>query len=83
MSLLIKAEEQALLAEIRALPFRDFEFHGFIGKRRVVSFGWRYDFNGGGLEQNGGYAGAFFCLCVNRLPRSRRFPSGFAAGSGH
>ena len=47
----IEAEEQALLAEIRALPFRDFEFHGFVGKRRVVSFGWRYDFNGGGLSK--------------------------------
>ena len=50
-SLLDQAEEQALLAEIRALPFRDFEFHGFVGKRRVVSFGWRYDFNGGGLSK--------------------------------
>lgn len=39
------AEEQALLAEIRGLPFRDFELHGFTGKRRVVSFGWRYDFS--------------------------------------
>jgi alkylated DNA repair dioxygenase AlkB len=27
-SLLDEAEEQALLAEIRSLPFRDFEFHG-------------------------------------------------------
>ena len=50
-SLLDQAEEQALLAEIRALPLRDFEFHGFVGKRRVVSFGWRYDFNGGGLSK--------------------------------
>ena len=31
------------------LPFPAFEFHGFLGKRRTVSFGWRYDFNGGGL----------------------------------
>jgi alkylated DNA repair dioxygenase AlkB len=50
-SLLDEAEEQALLAEVRSLPFRDFEFHGFVGKRRVVSFGWRYDFNGGGLSK--------------------------------
>jgi alkylated DNA repair dioxygenase AlkB len=33
------------------LPFREFEFHGFTGKRRIVSFGWRYDFNGGGLTR--------------------------------
>jgi len=33
------------------LPFKEFEFHGFKGKRRVVWFGWRYDFNGGGLRK--------------------------------
>jgi len=27
------------------LPFREFEFRGFLGKRRTVSFGWRHDFN--------------------------------------
>jgi alkylated DNA repair dioxygenase AlkB len=37
--------ESRLIEQIRGLPFRDFEFHGFTGKRRVVSFGWRYDFN--------------------------------------
>jgi len=37
--------ESLLLEEIRGLPFRDFEFHGYTGRRRVVSFGWRYDFN--------------------------------------
>ena len=37
--------EARLIEEIRHLPFRDFEFHGFTGKRRVVSFGWRYDFD--------------------------------------
>jgi len=38
-------EEHALAFEIERLPFRAFQFHGFEGKRRVVSFGWRYDFN--------------------------------------
>ena len=36
---------------MESLPFREFEFHGFTGKRRTVSFGWRYDFNGGGLTK--------------------------------
>ena len=27
------------------LPFAEFQFQGFTGKRRTVSFGWRYDFN--------------------------------------
>ncbi len=36
--------EQKLLARFRDLPFREFEFHGYTGKRRVISFGWQYDF---------------------------------------
>src|SRR5438046_1528731 len=39
-----REEEQQLLLLVQALPFKDFEFHGFLGKRRVVSFGWHYDF---------------------------------------
>jgi len=38
-------EESRLLCEITSLPFKEFQFHGFEGKRRVVSFGWRYDFS--------------------------------------
>ena len=45
-------EEQRLLALLSGLPFKEFEFHGFLGKRRTVSFGWRYDFNGDGLGQS-------------------------------
>jgi alkylated DNA repair dioxygenase AlkB len=37
-------EERDLLRHVGQLPFASFEFHGFTGKRRVVSFGWRYDF---------------------------------------
>lgn len=43
--LLSPAQEDELLQRIRELPFREFEFQGYVGKRRVVSFGWRYDFN--------------------------------------
>src|SRR5687768_13618845 len=42
---LSRDEERALLDELTALPFREFEFHGYTGKRRVVSYGWQYDFN--------------------------------------
>jgi len=42
------ADEDALVARVRELPFQEFEFHGFRGKRRVVSFGWKYEFSGGG-----------------------------------
>jgi hypothetical protein len=48
---LISAPDEASLVEhIPELPFREFEFHGYAGKRRVVSFGWRYDFNEKGLR---------------------------------
>ena len=49
--LIDESEEGALVAEIERLPFKAFEFHGFEGKRRVVSFGWRYDFNLGKVEE--------------------------------
>jgi alkylated DNA repair dioxygenase AlkB len=42
---LISAEEErALVARVAELPFKEFEFQGYRGKRRVVSFGWQYDF---------------------------------------
>ncbi|MFN3584193.1 alpha-ketoglutarate-dependent dioxygenase AlkB [Phenylobacterium sp.] len=44
-------EERGLLAEMARLPFEPFQFRGYEGRRRVVSFGWRYDFNGPGLVQ--------------------------------
>jgi alkylated DNA repair dioxygenase AlkB len=44
------AEEAGLVAAFADLPFKEFEFHGFYGKRRVVSFGHRYDFNSGVLK---------------------------------
>ena len=45
------AMELDLLARVRKLPFREFEFQGYTGKRRVVSYGWRYDFNDRRLEK--------------------------------
>src|SRR5262249_37812045 len=51
--LISPTEEHELVREVAALPFREFEFHGFLGRRRTVAFGWRYDFNGGGLQQTG------------------------------
>jgi alkylated DNA repair dioxygenase AlkB len=43
---LISARQEAALVDaFKDLPFKEFEFQGFLGKRRVVSFGWKYDFN--------------------------------------
>ena len=44
------AEEQALVRRIAGLPFKPFEFHGFTGNRRTVSFGLHYAFDGSGLR---------------------------------
>ena len=44
------AEEQAFVARFEALPFKPYEFRGYLGNRRTVSFGWRYDHNRMKLE---------------------------------
>ncbi|CAN7620626.1 alpha-ketoglutarate-dependent dioxygenase AlkB [Phenylobacterium sp. LjRoot164] len=44
-------QERALRAEIERLPFAPFEFQGYLGHRRVVSFGWRYNFSRRRLER--------------------------------
>ena len=48
---LTPSEEAALVERIGALPFAPFQFHGFEGKRRTVSFGWQYRFDGSGLHE--------------------------------
>ncbi|HEX2135668.1 MAG TPA: alpha-ketoglutarate-dependent dioxygenase AlkB [Microvirga sp.] len=37
-------EERRLVERMAELPFSAFRFHGYLGKRRVVSFGWQFDF---------------------------------------
>jgi len=38
-------EECDLLAWLATQPFAPFQFRGYEGKRRVISFGWKYDFS--------------------------------------
>jgi alkylated DNA repair dioxygenase AlkB len=45
------AEEQELIARIQELPLKEFEFHGYVGKRRTLSYGWHYDFTDARLHQ--------------------------------
>jgi alkylated DNA repair dioxygenase AlkB len=52
-ALISAQEETTIAAAIAALELKPFAFHGFFGNRRTASFGWRYDFNGGGLQQAG------------------------------
>jgi alkylated DNA repair dioxygenase AlkB len=44
-------DEVELVAHLQNLSFEEFDFHGFKGKRRVVSFGWRYDYSGSQLRR--------------------------------
>jgi alkylated DNA repair protein (DNA oxidative demethylase) len=49
--LIAPAEEAALAALMAELPFAPFQFHGFEGNRRTISYGWHYAFDGGGLRE--------------------------------
>src|SRR2546423_14621911 len=42
---LTSGDEENLLRQLEVLAFKEFEFHGYLGKRRVVYYGWRYDFD--------------------------------------
>jgi len=42
--ILSAGEEEALARELEAAPFKPFDFQGFLANRRVVSFGFRYDY---------------------------------------
>ena len=44
-ALISPQEEQNLLERFAELPFREFQFRGYVGRRRTVSFGWEYDFS--------------------------------------
>lgn len=44
-------EEQELVGHVRELPLKEFEFHGYVGKRRTISYGWHYDFGQERLQQ--------------------------------
>ncbi|WP_254062740.1 alpha-ketoglutarate-dependent dioxygenase AlkB [Caulobacter sp. S45] len=46
---LSQAEADELVDKLADLNFEPFRFRGFVGRREVVSFGWRYDFDRGKL----------------------------------
>src|SRR5829696_3357448 len=39
------AEERALIDRLGTLGLSSFRFHGWLGNRKTMSFGWRYDFD--------------------------------------
>src|SRR3982074_1614357 len=44
-------EETRLVAELDRLDLKPFEFHGYLGNRRVVNFGLKYDFSRRSVQQ--------------------------------
>lgn len=44
-------QERELLRHVQQLPLKEFQFHGYVGKRRTMSFGWHYDFAHEKLER--------------------------------
>ena len=46
------AAEQAFVAQFASLPLKPFEFHGHQGNRRIVSYGYRYDYAGRTLRRS-------------------------------
>ena len=44
--LLSPAAEGDFTAQFESLPFKPFDFHGYQGNRRIVSYGYRYDYSG-------------------------------------
>ena len=51
-NVLSKADEAAAVRRFETLPFRPFEFHGYRGNRRIVSFGWQYDYSSRALRES-------------------------------
>jgi alkylated DNA repair dioxygenase AlkB len=49
-NVLSREQETEAVEWIERLDFKPFAFRGFTCNRRTVSFGWRYDFNGGGFQ---------------------------------
>jgi alkylated DNA repair dioxygenase AlkB len=42
--LIADAAQNAFIEQIKDLPLQSFDFYGFKANRRVISYGWRYDF---------------------------------------
>jgi alkylated DNA repair dioxygenase AlkB len=69
-ALIAPEQEMALIAFIETLPLKPFEFvGGFTGNRRVMSFGWRYDYNARGLGQTAAMPPALVALRAQVVPR--------------
>jgi alkylated DNA repair dioxygenase AlkB len=86
------AEEQELICELDAMDLSPFRFHGWTGKRKTHTFGWRYDFDDasfapaepfpGWLQPLRARAAAFASLDPNEIVHAllARYDSGAGIG---
>lgn len=76
--LITQDEERRLIAFIETLPLRPFEFAGgFRGNRRVLSFGWRYDYSVQKLAEASAIPEALLGLRGKVAAFAQRPPEGF------
>ena len=68
-------EEAELLQHFRELDFREYEFHGYLGKRRVVSFGLRYDPDESTVRNTGDIPGFLLTLRQKAADFARLAPA--------
>jgi alkylated DNA repair dioxygenase AlkB len=91
--LIDREQELRLVEHVRELPLREFDFHGYKGKRRVISFGWQYEYSGGGALRRADAIPPFFLdlqelaasfagLCANELQHVLVTEYGPGAGIG-
>jgi alkylated DNA repair dioxygenase AlkB len=73
--LVLPDEEAELLKHFSELDFREYEFHGYFGKRRVVSFGLRYDPNEGAVRSTEDIPGFLLPLRQKAADFARLAPS--------
>jgi alkylated DNA repair dioxygenase AlkB len=80
-NLVSEAAQIALIKEITNLPLQAFDFHGFKANRRVISYGWRYNFSSQRLVQIDAIPKWANAVAPTRRPVRRLqrggFPSGF------
>jgi alkylated DNA repair dioxygenase AlkB len=50
-NLITPADEVELVGHIENLPLQEYEFYGYLAKRRTISFGWHYKFSESKLER--------------------------------
>jgi alkylated DNA repair dioxygenase AlkB len=69
--------EHTLSAFVATLPLTPFAWRGFTGNRRTLSFGYRYDFNGGGFQRAEPIPDALQCAKALVCARLGEAPAGF------